>query len=210
MKKIALLLAFVLVLGTAFAVSGPVEGKKFEFSTGLSFWSFSYHYPGEPAGYKDIESYFNIPFRLGWYFWKGLELEPEFMLTAYHESYSYTGYSGYKYNETGWLLSGNLLYNFKMKNEHLLPFVLAGWGFGNGVPYGEYVERWGGSGTHASTPNLGVGVKYVFNKTAALRLEYRYRRFRIKEAGGEDLGGPAESLYHVTLNTVIMGLSLFF
>ncbi|HVP89807.1 MAG TPA: outer membrane beta-barrel protein [Terriglobales bacterium] len=202
MKKISLLMAFLLVFGVAFAASQPVEGKKFEFSTGLSFWSYSFHYQNEPTGYKDVETYFNIPFRLGWFFWKGLELEPEFMLTAYHESYSYTGYS-YKYSETGWLLSGNLLYNFKMKNPHLLPFVLAGFGFGNGVPYGEYIEKWG-STAKATTPNFGVGLKYVFNKTAALRLEYRYRRFRIKQTE------EGVSISHVTLNTVIGGLSLFF
>jgi opacity protein-like surface antigen len=202
MKKLCLFMALLLAVGVAFAASQPAEGKKFEFSTGISFWSYSYHYPGEPAGYSYTESYLNFPLRLGWYFWKGFELEPEFMLTKYHEHEVYPPSYDYKYNATGWLLSGNLLYNLKLNKSHFVPFILAGWGFGNGIPYGEYVERWDPQ-TKASTPNLGVGVKYMFSNIGALRLEYRYRHLRLNDKYEGEID-------HVTLNTIILGLSLFF
>ncbi len=173
MKKICVLLTFLLVFGVAFAVSSPVDGKKFEFSTGISFATYSYHYPGEGAGYTDTESMLNVPIRFGWFFWKGLELEPELMWTKYHEKYGYSG-SMSTYNETGRMFSANLLYNFTLKNSHFMPFVLAGWGFGNGLPWGDQIERYD-PGAKASTPNLGVGVKYLIGNVGALRLEYRYR-----------------------------------
>jgi len=203
MKKISLLMAFLLVFGVAFAASQPVEGKKFEFSTGLSYEAYSYHYTGAPAGYSDTQSYFNIPIRFGWFFWKGLELEPELMMTFYHSSYnSGTGYTS-SHSETGDILSGNLLYNFKLNKSHFVPFVLAGFGFGNAIPYGTYAEKYE-SGAKTTTPNFGAGVKYVFGNIAALRLEYRYRNFRIKYSG-ED--GYSE---HIILNTVMLGICLFF
>lgn len=203
MKKISVLLALLLVFGVVFAASQPVEGKKFELSTGLSFSAYSYRPSGEPAGYSSKQSYFNIPVRFGWFFWKGLEFEPELMLTFYHSSYNDgAGYS-YSYHETGDILSGNLLYNFKLNKSHFVPFVLAGFGFGNAIPYEDFAEKWE-SGAKTTTPNLGFGVKYLFGNTAALRLEYRYRNFRIKYTGE---GAATE---HVILNSVILGICLFF
>jgi opacity protein-like surface antigen len=192
----------VLVFGVVFAASQPVDGKRFELSTGLSFEAYSYHYPGEPAGYSDTETYINLPIRFGWYIWKGLEFEPELMLTKYHSHEVYPGYYDDKYNETGWMLSGNLLYNFRLNQSHFMPFILAGFGFGNGIPYAGYVERYD-PGAKATTPNLGVGLKYLIGNSAALRLEYRYRRFRINDPDEEEID-------HITSNTIILGLSLFF
>jgi len=203
MKKISVLLAFLLVFGVAFAASQPVEGKKFEVSTGISFEAYSYRPSGAPAGYSSTSSYFNIPVRFGWFFWKGLELEPEVMLSFYHSSYnSGTGYSS-SYSETGDILSANLLYNFKLKNSHFVPFVLAGFGFGNAVPYMNYAEKIE-SGAKSSTPNFGVGVKYLFGNIAALRLEYRYRNFRITYSG------EGTTTDHIILNSIILGICLFF
>jgi opacity protein-like surface antigen len=204
MKKIAFLLTFLLVVGVAFAVSQPVEGKKFEFSTGLSFAAYAYHPGDEPAGYSSKETYFNVPVRIGWFFWKGLEFEPEFMLTSYHDSYNDGAGYTYDYKSTGYILSGNLLYNFKLTNSRFVPFLLAGYGIGNAVPYENYAEKWE-SGTKTSTPNIGAGVKYLFGNTAALRLEYRYRNFRITYSG-EDDGGTE----HIIINSVILGICLFF
>jgi hypothetical protein len=134
MKKVSVLLAFLLVFGVVFAASQPVNGKRFELSMGLSFDAYSYHSPYDPAGYSNTDSYINLPIRFGWYIWKGLEFEPELMLTKYREHEIYPPSEDYKYSETGWMLSGNLLYNFRINNSHFMPFILAGFGFGNGVP----------------------------------------------------------------------------
>ncbi len=203
MKKLSLLLALLLVLGAAtVAFAGIVDGKKFELSTALSFESISFHYPGEPAGFEDTISFINLPIRFGWFIWQGLEFEPELMLTRYHSHYVDPGNYDEKYSETGWVLSGNLLYNFKLKNSPFVPFVLAGFGFGNGIPFAGYTERYD-PGAKSSTPNLGVGVRYLFGHIGALRLEYRYRHFRIND--------PYEGeIDHVTMNSVFVGMSLFF
>ncbi|MGA2363016.1 MAG: outer membrane beta-barrel protein [Candidatus Aminicenantales bacterium] len=197
MKKVCVFLGVLLLLSAATSAAGSVvEGKKFEFSTAFSFESIKF---GTGTDWYKV-SFFNVPVRLGYFIWKGLEFEPELMLTAQHESYS----GGYTYNQTGWLLSGNLLYNFKLnKSPRLLPFILAGFGFGNGVPYAGYVEKYD-VGAKATFPNLGVGLKYLFGNIAALRLEYRYRHERIKVT--------SEGTYveKVTLNGLFLGLSLFF
>jgi opacity protein-like surface antigen len=67
---------------------------------------------------------------------------------------------------------------------------------------GTLVEKYD-PGAKASTPNLGVGVKYLIGNSAALRLEYRYRHFRINDPYEEEID-------HITYNTIILGLSLFF
>lgn len=60
-----------------------------------------------------------------------------------------------------------------------------------------------GTGYKVSTPNLGIGVKYLFGNIGALRLEYRYRHYRINYT-------PDSEIDYYTFNTVFVGLSLFF
>ena len=202
-KKICVFLGVLLLLGvTTTAFGSIIDGKKFEFSTAISWESYSYHYPGQPATYQDKWSYFNIPIRFGWYIWKGLEFEPEFLWTLYHEHYG-NGSSVENYNTSNYLLSLNLLYNYRLNpTSHWVPFILVGYGFGNGAPEEGNISDWG-TGYKVSTPNLGIGVKYLFGNIGALRLEYRYRYYRIKDV--ED-----STPYHYTFNTIFVGLSLFF
>ena len=199
MKRTCVFLSVLLLMSAAAAAAGgPVEGKKFEFSTAISFDSIHYNYG---TSYSETDTYFNIPFRLGYFIWKGLEFEPELLLMTYHEKWT-TG----SYNETSWLLSGNLVYNFKLKSPRWIPFILGGFGFGNGVPYSGTIERWS-SQAKVTTPNLGVGVKYLFGNIAALRLEYRFRSLRFKYSGVEMDAGPVQKISH---NSVFLGLCLYF
>jgi opacity protein-like surface antigen len=204
MKRTIVILAVMLLLSTAAAAAvGPVEGKQFEFSTGfaLSIQNYNYSY-----GAKETYTYFMIPFRLGIFIWKGLEFEPELMLTAEHYKYTEPGYSDTGHS-TGYILSGNLLYNFKLNGSpRMIPFVLAGFGFGNGDLEGTDVDNYYPIGSPKTTLlNLGVGVKYMFGNIAALRFEYRFRGGRIKYT--EDL---TEYTDKVNFHTFLLGLSLFF
>ncbi len=149
MKKTIVVLAVLLLLGTAaMAAVGPVEGKKFEFSTALGFSIQKYTYDD---GWKETYTLFQVPLRFGFFLWKGLEFEPELLLAAErYKVYDDTGALAVSDHETGYILSGNLLYNFKMKSSRMIPFVLAGYGFGNGDLEGIDVDL---CATGAKTPS---------------------------------------------------------
>jgi opacity protein-like surface antigen len=206
MKKTVVVLAVLLLLSTAaVAANGPVEGKKFEFSTGLAFSLQKYHYDD---GWKENYTIVQIPIRVGYFIWKGLEFEPELMLA----SEKYTGYYpdgsvAYSDNQTGYILSGNFLYNFKLNSSRMIPFVLAGYGFGNGGPEGTDVDQYE-SGAKNSLLNLGAGIKFMFGNIGALRFEYRFRGGTVKYSYADD--GGITYTDKVNYHTVLLGLSLFF
>jgi hypothetical protein len=73
-KKLCVFLGVLLFLGVTFAASQPVPGKKFEFSTAIDFESVTVD------GGSGSSGALVIPFRFGWFGWKGLEVEPEVQL----------------------------------------------------------------------------------------------------------------------------------
>lgn len=196
MKRMCAFLAILLLLSTAAAAAGrSIEKKKFEFSTAFSF---EYNYESEYYSYSVL----NLPVRLGFFLWKGLELEPELMFTWIYENNS--GWIPQHY--TGYLLSGDLLYNFNKKpSSRILPFILAGYGIGNGIPYAGTVDIFYFPIHRVTTLNLGAGLKLLFGNTAALRLEYRFRKLRYKLGYAED----DLSSYTAGHHGIYLGLSLF-
>ena len=121
MRKSVVFLSVILFLGATLAMSQPVPGKKFEISTAFSFSSF------KASGDTDSDSLLVIPLRFGYFVWKGLEIEPELTLAKFSPG------------DARFNLSGNLSYNFKTAGS-LIPFLLAGAGFGNGFAVGPLVE----------------------------------------------------------------------
>lgn len=166
MKKLCVFLAVLLFLGATFAVSQPVPGKKFEFSTAFSFASM------KSSGDTESYTFLSLPLRVGYYIWKGLEFEPELILMKFDDS------------DAAYNLNGNLSYNFNTSGR-LKPFLLAGAGFGNGVAYGAIVE--GDTSINATLLNFGGGIKYVIGTAGAIRLEYRYTHNELAEGETVDL-----------------------
>ena len=166
MKKLCVFLAVLLFLGATFAVSQPVPGKKFEFSTAFSFASMKF------SGDTESTTILSLPLRVGYYIWKGLEFEPELILMKFDDG------------DAAYNLNGNLSYNF-ITSGRLKPFLLAGAGFGNGVAYGAIVE--GDTSINATLLNFGGGVKYVIGTSGAIRLEYRYTHNELAEGETVDL-----------------------
>lgn len=181
MKKLCVFLAVLLFMGATFAMSQPVPGKKFEFSTAFSFTSIKF------SGSSDSDTLLSLPVRIGYYIWKGLEIEPELILMDFDPG------------DTAFNLNGNLAYHFKTSG-HLVPFLLAGAGFGNGLAYGALVQ--GGTSITATLLNLGGGIKYVIGNSGALRVEYRYTHNRLSKGTSLD--------QNVNLHQVFIGLALFF
>jgi opacity protein-like surface antigen len=180
MKKLCVFLAGLLFLGTTFAMSQPVAGKKFELGVAFSFASI--RYAEEEYSY----TVWTLPLRVGYFVWKGLEIEPEIMLQKF------------KGDDLAYDLCGNLAYNFK-PSGNLVPFVLAGIGIGNGFVIGPIVD--GASGVKAFLLNFGGGVKYVIGNSGAIRLEYRFTHNHLAE---DEYSGNRNS------HQVFIGASLFF
>jgi hypothetical protein len=180
MKKLCVFLVGLLFLSATFAVSQPVAGKKFELGVAFSFASFKI------SGGEESYTVWTLPLRVGYFVWKGLEIEPEIMLQKFEG------------DDLAYSLCGNLAYNFKT-SENLVPFVLAGAGIGNGFSIGPLME--GASGTSAFLLNFGGGVKYVIGNSGAIRLEYRFTHNHLTED---------EFSENLNSHQVFIGVSLFF
>jgi opacity protein-like surface antigen len=185
MKKAFAFLAVLFVLGTTFASAQPVPGKKLEFGTSVAFFSY------KPDDATSAVSYLSIPFRLGWFFWKGLEIEPEFLLSI--PTFSGGG-------DMSYFIGGNLTYNFG-SGTRLIPFIGGGAGIGNGIPFFGLVE--GDSDQRVFAFDGVAGLKYVIGDVAALRAEYRLTRYIWKDTV---LDEEEKGLYL----QIFLGLSIFF
>lgn len=75
--------------------------------------------------------------------------------------------------ETGYFILVNLAYNFKA-SEKVIPFVLAGGGYGNGYTAYKLVFDWD---IGITALNFGAGIKYLVGDSAALRIEYRFTKY---------------------------------
>jgi opacity protein-like surface antigen len=189
MKKLCVSLALLLVLGAAFAAAQPVPGKKFELGTAVSLFSYSY----ESDEYSNSWTLLNIPVRFGWFFWKGLQLEPEVMFTIP---------IGEDKGDMAYFLAGHLVYNFKASPK-LVPFIGGGAGFGNGIPFLGWVE--GSSDAKTWSINGLAGVKYLVGNAAAIRAEYRFMRYNYDYSS--EWYDYAEK---GNIHQVLIGLSIFF
>jgi opacity protein-like surface antigen len=180
MKKALVILTVFFFLGGLVAAAQPA-GKKWEVGGSISFTSFKF------SGAEESDSVFNLPVRVGYFIWQGLEIEPEVM---------YTKFSG---SDAGWLLSANVAYNFKMSHP-ILPFILGGVGFGNGFTYAGVAE--GDPDLNAFVYQFGVGAKFLIGSSAAFRLEYRFSHNRLTEEGF-----TPENL---NAHQFLLGVSVFF
>lgn len=192
MKKIILVFTLFAFVASVGVFAQPVSGKKFEFSTSASIWNIKY---------KDAEestTIINLPIRFGFFIFKGLEIEPEVILTIPDES-----------EDTGYFLSGNFAYNFNASEKAIL-FILAGIGYGNGVEAFSWV--WD-QDMGVILINAGAGVKWLVGDSAALRLEYRFSNYSgKKEETYEYWGYSRTETYELdrTDHKFFIGLSIFF
>lgn len=159
------------------ALAQPVPEKKIELSTSASFSSM------KSKGASESFNLLNLSLRLGYFIYKGLELEPEFLFTIPDES-----------ENTGYILLGNIAYNFGI-SKNITPFVLAGFGVGNGARYFSIV--WDLEET-VTVLNLGAGIKYTVGNSAGLRFEYRFSHVMME---GDD---------YLNDHQFFLGISLFF
>jgi opacity protein-like surface antigen len=129
---------------------------------------------------------FNIPIRLGFLVTQNIEVEPEILFSKYEEE------------DAGFILSGNLAYNFNPTSPESksVPFVLGGLGFSNTIMLFAPNAAWvGDKDENWTVLNLGGGIKMFMSKPVALRLEYRFQKFL----------GDSDITYH----NIFLGVSVF-
>ena len=180
MKRTVIFLTLVMFAAATLAMAQPLVTKKWEASTALSFMVLS------QSG-STTQTVLNIPITVGYVFWRGLEIQPEVMLTKF------------RYSNTSILVNLNVAYNFLMQKK-LVPYVLAGFGLGNGFSYAGIVE--GTSDINSTALNIGVGIKYLVGTAAAFRAELRYTHYHFSESGGGTSNFNTFQLF--------TGISLFF
>lgn len=180
MKKILgiSLLALFVTFSVAGAFAQLPNNKKFEFSTSASMLNYKYKVGG-------TYTWINIPLRIGFFVYKGLEIEPELFLSIPTEQTEYTGI----------LVMGNISYNFK-GSKKLVPFILGGAGIGNGPQAFSVVSD---SDRKFTAINFGAGIKWFVGDSAAIRTEYRFIKYS-DERGYSDR----------TDNNIYFGVSIFF
>jgi hypothetical protein len=165
----------------------PLEGKKFEFSTSASMWNIK-------SDGGETETLINLPIRMGFFVFKGLEIEPELFFTIPEES-----------EDIGYIIIGNLSYNFKTSGNLML-FALGGAGFGNGQRLLDLVvdQEMG-----VTVYNFGAGLKYLVGDSAAIRIEYRHTNYSGEKTGTSMWGDWTDKLDR-TDNNIFIGVSIFF
>jgi len=128
---------------------------------------------------------FNIPIRLGFLVTKNIEIEPEIL------------FSKYKEEDAGFILSGNLAYNFNLTSQEgkVVPFVFGGLGFSNTKIFIPNIASFGREDENWTVLNLGGGLKIFMSKPVAFRLEYRFQNF----FGDRD----------ITYHNIFLGISVF-
>ena len=145
----------------------------------------------------ESESYFLLAIRPGYFVADNFEIEPEFMLTAIENI------------EPGINIALNLAYNFDIPESNVIPFVLAGYGFGNAIPlFNSLVIRQTDS-FEMSHLNLGFGLKTLLNEWVALRVEYRFQSFSY-DTEYQMYDRPNMITEHnTTFHKLLLGISMF-
>jgi opacity protein-like surface antigen len=184
MKKLSAVLFVLLFAGAAFSQAQVIPGK-FELGTSVTYFNLKFDSDTSSM------SYLNIPVRFGWYFWQGLEIEPEVEVFIPMGSTS-------EDTDTTYFFQGKLLYNFRMPGG-VEPFIGGGAGVGNGIPFFGVVE--GGKDYKTFTYMGLAGIKFRLGNSAAIRVEYRFNRFSWQVPLFEKEWG--------NLHRILVGISVF-
>jgi opacity protein-like surface antigen len=157
MKHLAVLIVVVL-----FTSEGPAQPEpgNVEVSLSASFQNF-----GSENGGGSSSNFLIAP-RVGFFPYKGLEIEPEVVLLAGEGDALY-------------MLNGNIAYNFLAAGK-TVPFLLLGYGIANTVPI--FNLPIADVGYSVGVLNVGAGAKVFFAKNVAVRTEHRYQRFSGEES----------------------------
>jgi hypothetical protein len=150
---------------------------------------------GDVNNISATQSYVSFAFRPGFYpiLGEGLSIEPEL---AYGRANGINAFN----------ISGNVSYSLEMGYWPFVPFVLVGYGVGDGIPFSDPLARSDVSGsTDISLLNIGAGVKVMaLGGRALFRLEYRYQGYSASTPISGAFGYPD----HVFGRRVLLGFAV--
>ncbi len=175
MKTLLFLAAFLPT--TAFC-----QGFLPRWEMSLSTDANSFSDPG--GGHNQIA----LAFRPGLFVLPGLSLEPEIAWAAFRGQSPAVN------------ASGNISYSYGMGYNTFVPFVLVGYGAGNGFPFYQPLQK---DATYLSAItflNAGGGLKImVLGGRSLVRIEYRYQAFKA------DIHGFKENVF---ARRILVGFSI--
>jgi hypothetical protein len=161
--------------------------------------SLSYERTGTGTNYSsdgEAQSYFGLDVRVGVYIAEGLSIEPEIYLLAVEKV------------QPAFNIGGNASYTFSIPESPVKPFLIAGYGIGNGIPMMQRLMRRSSGDFEIPVLRAGGGVKVFLSRQIALKVEYRYERFFHEETSSYY---SSSSTMNTTWNyhNILFGLSVF-
>lgn len=148
------------------SVSGTVGSYKFtEESTEKITDPYSGNQTYTDKRSYDPEKYLMMFIRPGYYIFANLAIEPEMAWTTMDGT------------EPSLSFSGNISYNFASPNSSLTPFLFAGYGIGNSIPFNYTLIFRMTDNMDVKLINLGAGLKAHLTDRVAFRVEYRYQMY---------------------------------
>lgn len=193
LKKVFVVMLMVLIPAGTILAQTEKGDKELSFAASISHTKINEEY----NGYKSSDSFWSIRLagRLGFFVTKNVEIEPEITICKIGQELF-----GEEDTKMGYILSCNLAYNFTSKKK-TVPFVLAGFGISNSLPFYHNVVFWGLEDTTFKIINAGAGLKLFSSKNFAFRVEYRLQHY----FGGGDESDGTTYTYHYGL----VGISVF-
>jgi hypothetical protein len=175
MKRIPVLLLCAAICAALPAIS-QTEGGSWELSLAGNGGSMSSSSEYTSEGHthsseSEALSYFGLDFRAGYYVVNGLSLEPEVYFLALEK------------NPPTFNLGANVAYTFVVPESPVRPFLIAGYGIGNGVPLMQRLISRASDKLDIPVLRVGGGLKILLSKNIALKVEYRYERYTREESG---------------------------
>lgn len=194
--------ALITFLFLSIQLTAQTDKGNFEFSVSGTFGSSTMKTEfksGTTSKTYDDEGndYAIMAVRAGYFLINGLEIEPEFLLTAAEEV------------RPAFSLSGNVSYNYKIPESHIAPFVLAGYGITNSIGYADVLIARASDEMDIGQLNLGAGFKFFFSDHAAARIEYRYQRFNQSVEQTYIPGNTTTTETTLNLHRILLGFSFF-
>jgi len=169
----------LLVIIPAESVLSQIESGDKELSVSASFMS------RKAENADEAWTSFIVAIRMGFFVTPNIEIEPEILFSDYKES------------DAGYIISGNLAYNFNPIDDQkkTVPFIFAGFGFSNTLAYLPNIAYIGQEDGSRTLINAGGGFKTFLASSVSLRIEYRYQNFMNDQ--------------NVVYHNVLLGISAF-
>ncbi len=206
--KNRLVLTFCIVAATSLPAISQTQSGSWELSLAGNVGSMSAttEFTGGGRTQTDegeAQAYLGLNLRAGYYIVDGFSLEPELYLLAVEKT------------PPAFNFGANASYTFTIPESPVKPFLIAGYGIGNGIPIMQRLIGRSSGDFDIPVARLGAGVKFLVTKQVALKLEYRYERYsyEISQTVPSYFGyAPTSYTMNEVWNyhNVMIGISVFF